>query len=305
MEIVLDTKFVEKAIGKKPVSTGKVRETYDAGDGEQLVMIATDRMSAFDVVFRQGIPFKGEILTRLSAFWFEKTRSIVGNHFVSLDLQDFPFEFRKLEPLAGRAMLVRKAKPVLLECVVRGYLAGSGWKEYQKTQSVCGIELPEGLQQASKLPEPIFTPSTKALSGHDENVDEKRGREIVGKGVFDEIEEFSLSLYSHAASYARERGIIIADTKFEFGVLPNNEIILIDEALTPDSSRFWPAPEHKEGVSPPSFDKQYLRDWLEKTGWDKKPPAPALPADIIAKTSEKYASAFGKLTGKKFVSLSA
>ena len=300
---ILETKFVEKAAGRPPLHKGKVRETYDAGDGEHLVMIATDRMSAFDAVFSQGVPFKGEVLTRMSAFWFGKTKSITDNHLVSIDLQDFPSAFRGIGALAGRAMLVRKTAPVMLECVVRGYLAGSGWKDYQQTQSVCGHKLPAGLKLASRLPKPIFTPSTKAASGHDENVDEKRGSQIVGKEVFAEVGQKTLAVYSFASDYALGRGIIIADTKFEFGRLPNNEIILIDEALTPDSSRFWPKTEYKEGISPPSFDKQYLRDWLEQSGWDKKPPAPALPGGVVEKTSEKYREAFERITGVKFVSM--
>jgi phosphoribosylaminoimidazole-succinocarboxamide synthase len=300
---VPETKFVEKAVGRPPLHRGKVRETYDAGDGEHLVMIATDRMSAFDVVFSQGVPYKGEVLTRMSAFWFDKTKSITDNHLVSIDLQDFPGAFRGIEALAGRAMLVRKTVPVMLECVVRGYLAGSGWKDYLATQSVCGHELPPGLKLAGKLPKPIFTPSTKAASGHDENVDEKRGAQIVGTEVFEEVEEKTLSIYSLASEYAAKKGIIVADTKFEFGKLPNNEIILIDEALTPDSSRFWPKTEYKEGISPPSFDKQYLRDWLEQSGWNKQPPAPALPKDVIEVTSQKYREAYERIAGEKFVSM--
>ncbi len=301
---VLDTKFVEEKIGRPPLHKGKVRETYDAGDGKHLLMVATDRVSAFDAVFQQGIPCKGEVLTRISEFWFRHTKQIAKNHLVSTNAKDFPLEFQELPELEGRAMLVKKTAPVKLECIVRGYLAGSGWKEYQSTQSVCGIPLPEGLQQAQKLPSPIFTPSTKAETGHDQNVGEETAKKIVGEEVFEKVKNYSLEIYSHAADYALEQDIIIADTKFEFGALPTGEIILIDEALTPDSSRFWPRQGYALGISPPSFDKQYLRDWLEKTGWDKNPPAPQLPYDVVRTTSEKYIEAFERLTNQNFLPIS-
>ncbi|MFA5108796.1 MAG: phosphoribosylaminoimidazolesuccinocarboxamide synthase [Candidatus Micrarchaeia archaeon] len=280
----------------KKISVGKVREMYEIDD--DLLMVATDRLSAFDVVFSQGIPYKGAVLNQISNFWFEFLRGKIKSHILPLNL---PAELQNRdEKLERRAMRVLKAKPIMLECVVRGYLVGSGWKEYQKKGSVCGIRLPPGLKMAQKLPQPIFTPSTKAQIGtHDENVDEKQGREIVGNEVYADIEEKSLAIYQAAAQYAAKKGIILADTKFEFGIY-NDEIILIDEVLTPDSSRYWPASSYEVGISPPSYDKQYVRDYLEKLEWDKKPPAPKLPDEVIKNTSEKYIEVYEKLTGKRF-----
>ena len=280
----------------KLFSRGKVRDTYELDDN--LLMVASDRLSAFDVVFSQGIPYKGTVLTELSLFWFEHLRGVVKNHLLPLNL---PAELRgRPDVLERRSMRVVKAKPLPIECVVRGYVAGSGWKDYQKTGMICGHKLPAGLKQAAQLPQPIFTPSTKATSGHDENIDRVQGEKLVGKDIYDEVEEKTISIYEHAAKHAKSKGIILADTKFEFGIY-NDEVILIDEVLTPDSSRYCPVASYKEGISPPSFDKQFVRDYLEKTGWDKKPPAPQLPADIIAKTSEKYIEGYEKVSGRKFV----
>jgi len=274
-------------------SRGKVRDTYELPDGN-LLMVATDRLSAFDVVFEDGIPHKGKVLTQLSLFWFEKLAGIVENHLVSAKVPDGLPSY-----LQGRSMVVKRAKPIKLECVVRGYLAGSGLKEYNEKGAVCGIRLPAGLKNSSKLPQPIFTPSTKADAGHDINVSEEEGRKLAGSETYERIKGLSLKIYSAAADYARSRGIILADTKFEFG-LHGGKVILIDEALTPDSSRYWPADKYKEGQSQPSYDKQYVRDYLEGIGWDKRPPAPRLPPEVIAKTSEKYIEAYEKLTGKRF-----
>ncbi len=279
----------------KLFSRGKVRDTYELG--EDLLMIATDRLSAFDVVFGQGIPYKGTVLTELSLFWFEHLKGVVKNHLLPLDL---PENLRGLPvSLERRAMRVVRAQPLPVECVVRGYVAGSGWKDYQKTGMICGHRLPAGLKQAAQLPQPIFTPSTKATSGHDENIDRSQGQKRVGKDVFDQIEENALRLYEAGARHAQSKGIILADTKFEFG-LRDGEIILIDEALTPDSSRYWPVDSYRTGISPPSFDKQFVRDYVERQGWDKKPPAPVLPEDVILKTCEKYIEAYEKISGQKF-----
>lgn len=285
--------IVKTNLPLKLFSSGKVRDTYELGD--DLLMVATDRLSAFDVVFSQGIPYKGAVLTEISLFWFELLK--VKNHLKPMEL---PKELQnREEALERRAMRVKKSKPIALECVVRGYLAGSGWKEYQKSSTVCSIKLPAGLRQADKLPEPIFAPSTKATSGHDENVSPAQGRKIVGADVYDEISKKSIGIYKKAAEYSLKRGIILADTKFEFGIF-EDEVILIDEVLTPDSSRYWPVEEYKPGMSPPSFDKQYVRDYLEGIKWDKKPPAPKLPEEIITNTSKKYIEAYEKITGKKF-----
>ena len=275
-------------------SRGKVRDTYELPDGN-LLMVASDRLSAFDVVFPDGIPYKGAVLSEISLFWFEKLKAIVDNHLVSTQVpQGLPAYLKR------RSMIVKRAKPVKLECVVRGYLAGSGLKEYNRSGTVCGIPLPKGLKNSSKLPAPIFTPSTKEEVGtHDVNVNDEEGRKLVGTQTYDKVKELSLKLYTAAADYARTRGIILADTKFEFGI-HNGKIILIDEVLTPDSSRYWPAASYKEGQNQPSYDKQFVRDYLEKIGWDKKPPAPHLPADVMKKTTEKYIEAYEKITGKKF-----
>lgn len=288
MEIITTTSLPLKLYSK-----GKVRDTYELPDGN-LLMIATDRLSAFDVVFSEGIPYKGIVLNELSLFWFEKLKSIVENHLISSEIDsELPSYLKR------RSMIVTRAKPIKLECVVRGYLAGSGLKEYNEKGTVCGIKLPDGLKNSSRLPEPIFTPSTKEEVGHDRNITEEEGKQLIGEKRFEKIKELSLKIYKTAADYALSRGIILADTKFEFGEY-NGKIILIDEVLTPDSSRYWPADLYEEGKSQPSFDKQFVRDYLESIGWDKKPPAPHLPKEIIEKTSEKYIEAYERLTGKKF-----
>ena len=272
---------------------GKVRDIYDLGD--RLLLVATDRLSAFDVVMPTPIPDKGRVLTQLSLFWFEKLSSVVPNHVVSS--KDFAEELAPFAAeLEGRATVVRKAEPILVECVVRGYLAGSGWKEYRQSGTVCGIALPDGLQESSLLPEPIFTPSTKATSGHDENISFEKMAEITGDSLALRLRDTSLELYRGAAEYAASRGILIADTKFEFGML-DGRLMWIDEALTPDSSRFWPAEGYTPGRAQPSFDKQYVRDYLERTGWNKQPPGPALPAEVVAGTTAKYREAFRLLVG--------
>lgn len=285
-----------KIEGLTLVKQGKVRDIYSLG--ENLLFVATDRISAFDVVLGSEIPDKGKVLNLISAFWFEKTSHIVKNHMVEWDFNKFPEKLKKHEYLKNRSMIVKKAKPLPVECIVRGYLVGSGYKEYQKQGTVCGIKLPENLKLASKLEEPIFTPSTKAESGHDENISFEKMKEIIGEEKAEKVKEISLSLYKFAYEYAFERGIIIADTKFEFGEV-DGEIVLIDEALTPDSSRFWPVESYKEGQNPPSFDKQYVRDYLEEIKWDKNPPAPELPKEVIENTRKKYFEAYYKLTGKK------
>lgn len=289
--------------GFRVVSQGKVRDIFEvtnAGEGTDaglLLIVCTDRLSAFDVVLPDPIPNKGKVLTQLSAFWFERFADLVPNHVVSTNIADFPPELQRFnDQLSGRSMLVRRAKPLTIECVVRGYLAGSGWKEYGKTGSVCGIKLPSGLHQAEKLPGPIFTPSTKAQAGHDENITQEQAAALVGAETAEKIREVSLNIYERAAEYALDRGIIIADTKFEFGVA-GNELVWIDEALTPDSSRFWDVKEYRVGISPPSFDKQFVRDYLERIGWNKTPPAPNLPGEVIIGTSNRYKEAYRKLTG--------
>jgi phosphoribosylaminoimidazole-succinocarboxamide synthase len=284
-----------------PTSQGKVRDLYDLGD--RLLLVASDRLSAFDVVLPDPIPFKGEVLTKLSLFWFELLADVVPNHFISSSVADLPARFMEMaEELDGRFMIVKKASVFPVECIVRGYLAGSGWAEYQSSQTVCGIALPEGLTESEQLPEPIFTPSTKAEIGlHDENISFERMVEIVGKETAEELRDKSLAVYSAARDHAASRGIIIADTKFEFGLV-DGEITLVDEVLTPDSSRFWPAATYAPGSSQPSFDKQFVRDWLTASGWDKKAPAPSLPADVIECTSNTYIEAYERITGRKFVS---
>lgn len=280
--------------GIKKLRSGKVREVFDLGD--TLLFVVTDRLSAFDVILPDPIPAKGAVLNQLSAFWFKRFDKI-ANHFVTADFDQFPPELQAFrEQLAGRSMIVKKTKPLAVECVVRGYLAGSGWSEYQKTQSVCGIRLPSGLQLASQLPEPIFTPSTKADEGHDENIDMQECARILGDEMANRVRGLSLKIYSEGREHAAGRGIIVADTKFEFGTI-DGELLLIDECLTPDSSRFWPADQYAVGQSPPSFDKQFVRDYLETLDWNKTPPGPRLPADIIEKTSAKYRDAFERLTG--------
>jgi phosphoribosylaminoimidazole-succinocarboxamide synthase len=276
---------------------GKVRDIYDLGD--HLLIVATDRISAFDYVLGSGIPDKGRVLTQISAFWFDLTRRIVPNHLVSTDAADFPQEAqRHASMLEGRTMFVRRTEPVPIECVVRGYLAGSGWKEYQKTGRVCGIELPAGLGESDRLPAPIFTPATKATSGHDENISIEEAGRLVGRGLIEQLRDISLRVYGLGASHAESRGIIVADTKFEFGLVGGN-IMLIDEVLTPDSSRFWPTDQYEPGRSQASFDKQYVRDYLEQVRWNKQPPVPSLPGEVVERTREKYREAFRRLTGRE------
>ena len=282
--------------GIKKLRSGKVREVFDLGD--TLLFVVTDRISAFDVILPDPIPHKGAVLNQISAFWFKRFGDI-KNHLKTANFEEFPKELQPFrEQLAGRSMLVKKTKPLAVECVVRGYLAGSGWKEYQESQNVCGIELPAGLKQASQLPKPIFTPSTKAEQGHDENIDMKQCAKILGDEIANRVKTLSLEIYSRGREYAAQKGIIVADTKFEFGTI-DGELLLIDECLTPDSSRFWPKDEYAVGQSPPSFDKQFVRDYLETLDWDKTPPAPQLPKDVIEKTSAKYLEAFRRLTGSE------
>jgi phosphoribosylaminoimidazole-succinocarboxamide synthase len=285
--------------GFKKLRSGKVREVFDLG--ETLLFIATDRLSAFDVVLPDPIPHKGAVLNQISAFWFKRFDNI-QNHLVTADFEEFSKALQPFnEQLAGRSMIVRKTTPLAVECVVRGYLAGSGWKEYQESQSVCGIKLPAGLKLASQLPEPIFTPATKAETGHDENIDMKRCAEILGDELAERVKKLSLDIYSRGRAHADQCGIIVADTKFEFGTV-EEDLLLIDECLTPDSSRFWPKDQYTVGQSPPSFDKQFVRDYLETLDWDKTPPAPRLPKEVIEKSSAKYLEAFRRLTGSEIAS---
>jgi len=281
--------------GIKKLKSGKVREIFDLG--ERLLFVATDRISAFDVVMPNGIPRKGEVLTQISYFWFAQTERLVPNHLASKAGDPLPAELQKYSDLLSRrSMVVQKAKPLAIECVVRGYLSGSGWKDYQKTGAVCGIKLPPGLRDSSRLPEPVFTPATKAETGHDENISFAQACDITGREIAEKARDLSLKIYSFAAEYALKRGLIIADTKFEFGTI-DGKLVLIDEVLTPDSSRFWPADKYEAGRGQPSFDKQYVRDYLETLSWNKQPPAPALPPDIIARSTEKYLDAYKRLTG--------
>lgn len=279
----------------KKIYSGKVRDLY-AIDDKRMLMVATDRLSAFDVVLAEPIPEKGKILTAISNFWFDKLKDLVPNHFTGDRVEDVvpPAELPLVE---GRAVVAKRLKPVAVEAIVRGYIAGSGWKEYQKSGTVCGIPLPTGLKEAAKLPQPIFTPSTKAAVGdHDENISFAQCEAIIGAELAAKVRDVSIALYSAAVEYAATRGIIIADTKFEFGLDENGTLTLMDEVLTPDSSRFWPADSYAEGSNPPSFDKQFVRDWLESTGWNKEPPAPALPAEVARKTADKYREALTRLT---------
>jgi len=279
-------------------ASGKVRDVYRV-DNEHLLFVATDRISAFDYVLATGIPHKGRVLTQLSLFWFDFLKAITQNHLVTADVSQYPPLLRKHDDqLRGRSMLVVKAEMVAVECVVRGYLSGSGWKEYQKTGSVCGIKLPAGLRESDKLPEPIFTPATKAASGHDENISFAEMVKRAGRELSEKLRDLSLRIYHSAADYAAKRGIIIADTKVEFGNTASG-IVLGDEVLTPDSSRFWPAEKYQPGRAQDSYDKQYVRDYLESIRWNKQPPAPALPDDVAARTSEKYQDAYRLLTGRK------
>ena len=284
--------------GVSKVRSGKVREMFDLGD--RLLMVASDRISAYDVVMPNGIPLKGEVLTMFSHFWFAQFSDVVPNHLLAEADEPLPEAVRDYaEQIGRRAMVVKKAQPLAIECVVRGYLAGSGWKEYQKQGTVCGIALPDGLKNSSQLPEPIFTPATKAEEGHDENISFEQAVEIVGRDIVEQARELSIELYQRGRDHAAKKGIIIADTKFEFGLF-DGELILIDEVLTPDSSRFWPADLYAPGKSQPSFDKQFVRDYLETLDWDKNPPGPDLPNDIVQKTSEKYIEAYTQITGLDF-----
>lgn len=280
--------------GIPKLRSGKVREVFDLG--ESLLFVATDRISAFDCILPNAIPRKGEVLTRTSEFWFEKF-DFVENHVLATNFRQFPEKLKPFEEqLAGRSMIVKKAAPLPVECVARGYLAGSSWKEYQEKGTVCGQELPAGLRQSDRLPETLFTPATKADTGHDENITWRQCRAVLGDEIALQVRKLTIELYEHGRAYAAQRGIIVADTKFEFGIL-DDEVILIDEVLTPDSSRFWPEAEYTPGISPPSFDKQFVRDYLETLDWDKQPPAPSLPPDVIEKTSAKYVDAYQRLTG--------
>jgi phosphoribosylaminoimidazole-succinocarboxamide synthase len=291
---------------RRPDRQGKVRDIYDFGD--RLLIVASDRISAFDYVLASGIPDKGKVLTQISTFWFHRTESIVANHLLSTEPTSFPGEARRAaDLLRGRSMLVRRTEPLPIECVARGYLSGSGWKDYTATGAVCGTRLPAGLRESERLPQPLFTPATKAETGHDLNITEKEAAELVGKRVLDRVRELTLRLYEHGSAHAESCGIIVADTKFEFGLLPVEEgdsrtvedrIILIDEVLTPDSSRFWPRDDYNPGGAQPSFDKQFVRDHLEHIRWNKQPPVPSLPDDVVEKTHEKYVEAFRRLTGR-------
>jgi phosphoribosylaminoimidazole-succinocarboxamide synthase len=291
------TALLATALGDYPRRSGKVRDIYELDD--RLLLIATDRISAYDVVMPNGIPDKGRVLTQISVFWFDLLKDITPNHLLSASLADLPQDCRQ-EELDGRIMLCRKTRVVPIECIVRGYLAGSGWKEYKASGTVCGIKLPGRLKQCQELPEPIFTPSTKAASGHDENISFEQAAAAVGADLAAELRDRSLAIYKRARQYAASRGIIVADTKFEWGRDESGKLILIDECLTPDSSRFWPADEYKPGRDQPSFDKQFVRDYLDEIEFNRTPPAPPLPVEIVQRTREKYIEAFTRLTGKDF-----
>ena len=291
---------MSSSLALEHLASGKVREIYDAGDG-RLLLVASDRISAFDVILPTPIPDKGRVLTALSLHWFALTGDIVRNHVISARLEDFPEGARDPE-LAGRTLLVRRLEMLPIECVVRGYLAGSGWKEYGRSRSVCGIPLPEGLREADKLPQTLFTPSTKATEGHDENITPAQGMELIGEQRYREVERASIALYERAAAAALERGIILADTKFEFGIDSDGTLVVGDEVLTPDSSRFWPADTYAPGSSPASFDKQYVRDWLETQDWDKTAPGPELPDEVRDGTAARYREAYERLAGRPFAS---
>jgi phosphoribosylaminoimidazole-succinocarboxamide synthase len=283
--------------GLAPHRQGKVRDIYEVDD--RLLMIATDRISAFDYVLASGIPDKGKVLTQLSVFWFERTRDIVPNHVISTDVAQYPVEFRAdAAMLAGRSMLVRKVNPVPIECVARGYLSGSGWKDYVATGAVCGIALPAGMRESDHLPQPIFTPATKATSGHDVNISEAEAGRLVGETLIATLRKLTLELYAFGTAHAESHGIILADTKFEFGLTEDESVILIDEVMTPDSSRYWPKDQYRPGGPQPSFDKQYVRDYLEQIKWNKQPPVPSLPDDVVMRTQEKYLEAFRRLAGR-------
>jgi phosphoribosylaminoimidazole-succinocarboxamide synthase len=301
--VSLSTPILQTTLnGRRPDRQGKVRDVYELGN--ELLIVATDRISAFDYVLGSGIPDKGKVLTQISAFWFARTSSTVANHLKSIDPSTFPEPARSAaDLLRGRAMLCIRTEPLPIECVARGYLSGSGWNDYRKTGAVCGIALPSGLIESARLPHPIFTPATKAQTGHDINISHADAAELVGHAVFERARDLTLRLYQEGAAYAESRGIIVADTKFEFGLLPDDgrpasdRLILIDEVLTPDSSRFWPEDSYRAGGPQPSFDKQFVRDYLEQIRWNKQPPVPSLPDDVIAKTRDKYVEAFRRLTG--------
>jgi phosphoribosylaminoimidazole-succinocarboxamide synthase len=297
--IVLETNLTGLTLARR----GKVRDVYDLG--EHLLIVATDRISAFDYILGSGIPDKGKVLTQLSAFWFGRIADLVPHHLVSIDVSDFPaVTAPHRDVLRGRSMLVRKTDPLPVECVARGFLSGSGWKDYQRTGAVCGIALPAGLREADRLPQTIFTPATKAESGHDENISEAQAADVLGADLVVRLKALTLAIYELGVAHGETRGIIIADTKFEFGLVgtgPTQELVLIDEVLTPDSSRFWPKADYRPGGSPPSFDKQFVRDYLERIGWNKQPPVPTLPDDVIERTREKYVEAFRRITGAELV----
>jgi phosphoribosylaminoimidazole-succinocarboxamide synthase len=285
-------------LSQRHEASGKVRELY--GFGDRLLLVASDRISAFDVVLPTPIPDKGRLLTGLSRFWFERLAAVVPNHLITMNVAEFPAEARDIPDLAGRAMLVQRLTMLPIECVVRGYLVGSGWKEYCASGRVGGYPLREGLREADRLPEPLFTPSTKATEGHDVNIDRTAGILLVGEERFEQLERLSIAVYQNAADFALQHGIIIADTKFEFGIDMTGQLVLADEVLTPDSSRFWPVDEYAPGSSPPSYDKQYVRNWIETLDWDKTPPGPEIPADVVAGTRGRYVEAYERLTGGSF-----
>ena len=290
--------YLTELPGLKPALRGKVRDVYDLG--EALLLVATDRLSAFDCVFPDPIPDKGKVLNQLSAFWFARTRGLVPNHVITTDVEAFPEALRAhAATLSGRSTMAKKLAMLPIECVARGYLSGSGWKDYQATGEVCGIGLPRNLRESDRLPMPLFTPATKAQSGHDLNISEKEAAALVGQPVLDRVRDLTLRLYAEGAAHAESCGIIVADTKFEFGLLPDGRILLIDEMLTPDSSRFWPRDSYNPGGAQKSFDKQFVRDYLERIRWNKQPPVPSLPDDVVMKTREKYVEAFRRLTGQE------
>jgi len=293
--VLLDTHISGLPLARR----GKVRDVYDLG--EHLLIVATDRISAFDYILGSGIPDKGKVLTQLSAFWFAKVASLTPHHLISIDVEDFPASTKPYrEALRGRSMLVRKTEPLPVECVARGFISGSGWKDYQKTGAVCGVTLPAGLRESDRLPQPIFTPATKAESGHDENISEAQAGAIVGHDLIARLRELTLAIYQRGVAHAETCGILIADTKFEFGLV-GKELVLIDEVLTPDSSRFWPKDLYRPGQGQPSFDKQFVRDYLERIGWNKQPPVPSLPDDVVQGTRQKYLEAYKRLTGMELV----
>jgi len=298
--VLLDTQLD----GLTLVRRGKVRDVYAAGD--HLILVATDRISAFDYVLGSGIPDKGRVLNQLSAFWFARTGGIITNHLISTNVDEYPEEARRFRSqLEGRSLLARRTTPIQVECVARGYISGSGWKDYKATGEVCGIPLPKGMRESDRLPEPIFTPATKADSGHDENISEEAAAQVVGADLLARLKALTMQLYAHGVAHAESKGIILADTKFEFGITDDGELILIDEMMTPDSSRYWPKDTYSPGGPQPSFDKQYVRDYLESIKWNKQPPVPSLPDDVIQNTRSKYLDAFRRLTGRELAAVSA